>query len=308
MGIRIRGIGSYLPPKIVTNADLSEFVDTNHEWIFERSGIEQRHFVEHGTKTFEIASHAAKKALEVSGLQGSDIDLILVATTTPDQIFPSTAVHVQREIGAINAFAFDIQAVCAGFVYALSTARNFILSGQVKKVLVIGAEKFSSLLDFSDRTTAVLFGDGAGALVLERSIESNDFGASWLKSNGELADLLYCDNHIHMNGKEVFKNAIRLMSDSVVKILEQENLSLEDIDFIIPHQANIRIIEGIAQKLGLSLEKIVITINIHGNTSAASIPLAFDTAVRSEKIKRGDKLLFVGLGGGLAWGSFLLTY
>ncbi len=308
MGIRIRGAGSYLPPKIVTNHDLSKLMDTSHEWIVERSGIEQRHFAEKATKTFELASHAAKKALERSGLQGSDIDLIIVGTTTPDQVFPSTAVHVQREISANNAFAFDIQAVCAGFIYALSTARNFILSGQVKTVLVIGAEKYSSLLDFNDRTTAVLFGDGAGALVLEHAPEPCDSGASWLKSNGELADLLYCDTHIHMNGKEVFKNGIRLMSDAVVKILEQEKLSLDDIDFIIPHQANSRIIEGIAQKLGISLEKIVMTINIHGNTSAASIPLAFDTAVQSGRIKRGDRLLFVGLGGGLTWGSFLLTY
>jgi 3-oxoacyl-[acyl-carrier-protein] synthase-3 len=308
MGIRISGTGSYLPPKVVTNHDLSKIMDTNHQWIVERSGIEERHFADEGVKTFELAVQAAKKALIEAHLQGSDIDAIIVATTTSDQVFPSTAVHVQREIGASNAFAFDVQAVCAGFIYALSTARSFILSGQAKRVLVIGAEKFSSLLDFTDRTTAVLFADGAGAIILEHDAKVKDLGASWLKSNGDLAHLLYCDTKIHMEGAEVFKNGIRMMADAAVKILEQENISLDQIDFIIPHQANIRMIEGIAQKLSFPLEKIMITINMHGNTSAASIPLALDHGVQTGKIKRGDKLLCVGLGGGLAWGSFLLTY
>ncbi len=307
MGIKIQGTGSYLPSHVVTNHDLSELMPTNHEWIIERTGIASRHFAK-DQKNYELGAIAAKKALLNARLDPLDIDAILVATTTSDQIFPSTAVHIQRELGASNAFAFDIQAVCAGFVYGLSIARSFLLSGQARRILLIGSEKFSPLLDFDDRTTAILFGDGAGAVILENTSDSNDDGACYLKSNGDLSHILYCSGHIHMEGKEVFKNAVKLMCDAALILLSEQGLTLDDVDVIIPHQANLRIIQSIAQRLKVEEDKFVITLENHANTSAASIPLALHQAICTHKVKRGDKILFVGLGAGLAWGAFLMTY
>jgi 3-oxoacyl-[acyl-carrier-protein] synthase-3 len=308
MGIKISGIGAYLPEKVFTNHDFEKILDTNHEWIYTRTGIASRHFAKEGEKTFHLGTHAAARALTDANIQATDIDCILVATTTPDDTFPSCGVHIQREIGASKAFAFDIQAVCAGFIYGLSLARSLIISGDAKRVLLVAAERFSSILDFKDRSTAILFGDGAGAFVLEESSQKKDFGYSFLKSQGEGAGLLYANEKIFMNGAEVFKNAIRLMSQSVLEVLKKANLSLSDIDVIVPHQANQRIIEGIAQKLGLPIEKFIVSIQNHGNTSAASIPLAFWEGIKAGQIKRGQKILFVGLGAGLAFGAFIIEY
>ena len=310
MGIRIKSCVSYLPPHIFHNNDFSKHFETSHQWILERTGIEERRFADSSTKTYEMGALAALNALKNASYSAQDIDAIIVATTTPDEIFPGTAVHIQREIGAKNAFAFDVQAVCAGFVYGLSIARSFILSKQAKKVLVIGCEKFSSLLDFKDRTTAILFGDGAGAMILEESDDLDDNGFSVLKSDGDFAHLLKCSSpqNIYMSGKDVFKNGILLMSNVCKELLQIENLSIKNIDCLVPHQANLRIIKGIADSLGCPLEKIAISIQKHGNTSAASIPLAFSDAVSKQQIKKGDNILFTALGGGLAWGAVRLTF
>ncbi len=308
--------GSYLPKKIMTNKDLESIVDTSDEWIEQRSGIKQRHIAAEDETTSDMAVQAARKAIEASGLSVQDIDGIIVATTTPDLTFPSVAVKVQSALGIPAGIAFDVQAVCTGFVYALATADNFIKAGQLKKVLVIGAEKMSAVLDWSDRTTCVLFGDGAGAVILEAGDEEEGgILSTHLYADGNYKDILYTNGgvsttgksgHIVMHGREVFKHAVKLMSGAVTAALEENNMQASDIDWLVPHQANARIIEATAKKLNLSMDKVVMTVAHHGNTSAASIPLAFDQAMREGKIKAGEYVLFEALGGGLTWGSALV--
>ncbi|MGN7438327.1 MAG: beta-ketoacyl-ACP synthase III [Alcanivorax sp.] len=312
---RIISTGSYLPEKIMSNSDLEKIVETSDEWIFQRSGIKNRHIAADEQSTSDLAVNAARNALDSAGLKPDDIDGIIVATTTPDQTFPSVAVMVQEKLGVPVGIAFDVQAVCTGFVYALSVADNFIKAGQLKRVLVIGAEKMSSILDWTDRTTCVLFGDGAGAVILEAQ-ENSDAGilSTHLYADGRMKDILYTDGgvsttknsgHIVMHGREVFKHAVTLMADAVVKALEENNLEGSAIDWLVPHQANIRIIEATARKLSLPMERVVVTVANHGNTSAASIPLALDHAVRNGQVKEGQLVLFEALGGGLTWGSAL---
>ena len=308
--------GSYLPEKVMTNSDLEKIVDTSDEWIFQRSGIKQRHIAAKSQSTSDMAVLAARNAMEQANISPQDIDGIIVATTTPDQTFPSVAVSVQSAIGVPVGVAFDVQAVCTGFVYALSIADNFIKAGQLKRVLVIGAEKMSSILNWEDRTTCVLFGDGAGAVILEAQENSNSgILSTHLYADGGLKDILYTDGgvsttgesgHIVMHGREVFKHAVNLMTGAVRAALEENKLSVEDIDWLVPHQANIRIIESTAKKLSLPMENVIVTVQNHGNTSAASIPLAFDQAMRACKIKKGELVLFEALGGGLTWGSALI--
>ncbi len=309
--------GSYLPEKIMTNNDLAKMVDTSDEWIFQRSGIKSRHIAAKDQSSSDMAVRAAQKALDDAGLKACDIDGIIVATTTPDQTFPSVAVSVQAAIGAPVGLAFDVQAVCTGFVYALAVADNFIKAGQLKRILVIGAEKMSSILDWSDRTTCVLFGDGAGAVILEACEGGQGKGvlSTHLYADGNMRDLLYTNGgvsttgtsgHIVMQGREVFKHAVNLMAQAVNAALDENNISAEQIDWLIPHQANSRIIESTAKKLSLPMERVILTVENHGNTSAASIPLAFDEARKSGKAKTGDLVLFEALGGGLTWGSALV--
>ncbi|MGH1377295.1 MAG: beta-ketoacyl-ACP synthase III [Alphaproteobacteria bacterium] len=314
--------GSYLPEKILTNSELEKIVDTSDEWIFQRSGIRSRRIAAENESTSDMAVNAAKDALDCAGINPADIDGIIVATTTPDQTFPSVAVSVQHALGVPVGIAFDVQAVCSGFIYALSVADNFIKAGQMKRVLVIGAEKMSSIIDWSDRATCVLFGDGAGAVVLEaQESENNSNGAGLLSThlyaNGSMKDLLYTNGgvsttgdsgHIVMQGREVFKHAVRLMADAVNVALDKNNMSANDIDWLVPHQANLRIIESTAKKLSMPMDRVVVSVEGHGNTSAASIPLAFDGAVKDGRIKRGDLVLFEALGGGLTWGSALLRF
>lgn len=311
--------GSYLPKKVATNADLEKIVDTSDEWIFQRSGIKERRIAAEGEATSDLAIHAARQALERSGLKPEDIDGVIVATTTPDQTFPAVAVKVQAALDIPAGIAFDVQAVCTGFIYALSVADNFIKNSQLKNVLVIGAEKMSSILNWEDRTTCVLFGDGAGAIILQgqNSDENSGVFSTHLYANGKLADLLYTDGgvsstgksgHIVMQGREVFKNAVNLMAAAVEEALLENNITASDIDWLVPHQANSRIIESTAKKLGLSMDKVIMTVDRHGNTSAASIPLAFDEAVTKGDIKKGQLVLFEALGGGLTWGSALVRY
>jgi 3-oxoacyl-[acyl-carrier-protein] synthase III len=318
----ITGTGSYLPERILTNEEISEMVDTSDEWIVARSGIKQRHIAAEGELTSDLGTKAAEKALEAAGLTADDIDLVLVATATPDQTFPATATTIQKNLGMKGGFAFDIQAVCTGFIYALSTADNFVKSGQVNRALVIGAETFSRIIDWEDRTTCVLFADGAGALILEASEEegtNQDRGmlTSHLHSDGNHHDLLYVDGgpsstqttgHLRMAGKEVFKHAVTNLASVVGEALEATNLETSDIDWLIPHQANKRIIDGTGRKLKLDPSKVVVTVDRHGNTSAASVPLALDEAVRDGRIKRGDLLLLEAMGGGFTWGSALVRY
>ncbi len=312
--------GSYLPEKVLTNKDLEKIVDTSDEWIFQRSGIRQRHIAAENELTSDMAIIAARRALEQAGLKPSDIDGIIVATTTPDLTFPSTAVIVQAGLGAPVGLAFDVQAVCAGFIYALSTANGLICTGQAKRILVIGSEKLSSIIDWKDRTTCVLFGDGAGAVILEaheNSEEKSQEGilSTHLYADGSFKDILYTDGgvslnqtsgHIIMNGREVYKQAVNLMSEAVNKALKHNNLKSSDVDWLIPHQANIRIIESTAKKLGVPMEQVVVTVHNHGNTSAASIPMAMDEAMRSGQVKPGQLVLLEALGGGLTWGSALI--
>ncbi len=301
----------------MTNHDLAQIVDTSDEWIFQRSGIKERRIAADGQTTSDLAVEAAKKALESANLTAQDIDGIIVATTTPDQTFPAVAVKVQAALGAPVGIAFDVQAVCTGFVYALSVADNFIKNNQLRRVLVIGAEKMSSVLDWNDRTTCVLFGDGAGAVILEGKESDDDAGilSTHLYANGKYQDILYTDGgvsstqqsgHIVMHGREVFKHAVTLMAGAVNAALEHNEMSAQDIDWLVPHQANIRIIEATAKKLSMPIERVVLTVEKHGNTSAASIPLAFDEAVRAGDIKAGQTVLMEALGGGLTWGSALL--
>lgn len=314
----IAGTGSYLPERIVTNADMEKIVETTDEWIVQRSGIRQRHIAAEGQTTSDMAIIAAQRALESAGLTAADIDGVIVATTTPDQTFPSVAVKVQAALGCTPGPAFDVQAVCTGFVYAIATANHFVKSGQVKRMLVIGAEKMSSIVDWTDRTTCVLFADGAGAVILEgRGQGANGILSTHLYADGNYRDILYVNGgvsstgqvgHIIMHGREVFKHAVGLMADAVEAAFRENDITAEQIDWLVPHQANIRIIEATAKKLGLPMEKVIVTLENHGNTSAASIPLAFDAGVRSGKIKRGQTVLFEAMGGGLTWGSALLRY
>lgn len=318
----IRSTGAYLPEKILTNAELEKMVDTTDEWIVQRSGIKQRHIAAENQTTSDLAIGAARMALERSGLAPSDIDGVIVATTTPDQTFPAVAVKVQAALGLAPGLAFDVQAVCTGFVYALAVANNFITAGQSKRILVIGAEKMSSIVDWNDRTTCVLFADGAGALILEASEGKGTFDDSGIFSthlyaNGNQADLLHTDGgpsstgnagHIVMQGREVFKYAVQYMSDVVNEALEANGISGSDLDWLVPHQANIRIIEATAKKLNLGMEKVVVTVERHGNTSAASIPLALHEAVADGRIQRGQLILLEAMGGGLTWGSALVRF
>lgn len=316
--------GSYLPEKVLTNSDLAKFVDTTDEWITKRTGIRKRHMAAEGEKTSDMATRAAERALKAAGLTGKDIDAIFLATTTPDQTFPATAVTVQDNIGmGDRGFAFDIQAVCSGFIYALSTADNFIKAGQINRALVIGAEHFTRLLDWDDRTTCVLFGDGAGAVVLEAddnakgTKEDRGIITTHLHSEGAHRGLLYVDGgpsstqttgHVRMNGKEVFRHAVTRMSEAIVEAMEASGVSPEEVNWLVPHQANARIIDATAQKLSLPPEKVVLTVAEHGNTSAASIPLALSTAVEDGRIQRGELILMEAMGGGLTWGAALARW
>lgn len=315
---RIIATGSYLPEKFLTNFDLEKIVDTTENWIVERTGIKKRHIAAENELTSDIATKAALKALENSGLKAEDIDMIILATTTPDLTFPATATTVQANIGAKSAFAFDIQAVCSGFVYALSTANNFIKSGQVKRVLVIGADILSRIVDWKDRNTCVLFGDGAGAVIVEATNE-NDRGilSANLHSDGTLNSILKTSGgtsfnqnsgFIEMSGKEVFKHAVEKMSKSVLSALSAANLTTKDIDLLVPHQANARILTAVADRLELPAEKVIMTVENHANTSAASIPLALDFANSQNRIKKGDVVVLEALGGGLTWGSIVLKW
>jgi 3-oxoacyl-[acyl-carrier-protein] synthase-3 len=313
------GCGSFLPKKILTNDEISETVDTSDQWIVERTGIHERHVAGEGEFTSDLAVAAAREAIASAGLQPTDIDLIIVATTTPDLTFPSTAAIVQAKLGAGPGAAFDIQAVCTGFVYAISTAEKFLISGQHKRALVIGAETFSRILDWSDRATCVLFGDGAGALVLEAQSEEVAGGrgviASYLRCDGRLVDLLYVDGgvsstqttgHVRMQGNKVFREAVERISEAMVKVSEQAGIDPTEIDWFVPHQANERIIHGVVKKLSLRPDQVVSTIAHQGNTSAASIPLAYCQAVADGRIKRGDLVMLEAMGGGLTWGAALL--
>lgn len=318
MRASIRSTGAYLPEKILTNADLEKMVDTSDEWIEQRSGIKSRHIAADDETTADLAIHAAKQALERSGLNPEDIDGVIVATTTPDQTFPAVAVKVQAALGIPVGLAFDVQAVCTGFVYALATANNFIAQRQARRILVVGAEKMSSIVNWEDRTTCVLFADGAGAVILEATEEA-DKGilSTHLYANGNQKDLLYTDGgpsstgtsgHVIMHGRDVFKHAVAYMADAVNEALKANSVSADDIDWLVPHQANIRIIEATAKKLAMPMDKVVVTVDHHGNTSAASIPLALDKAVTDGRIKPGQLLLLEAMGGGLTWGSALLRY
>lgn len=314
---RILGTGSYLPSRIVTNADLEAIVDTTASWIKERTGIEKRHLVADGETCCDLAEAAARNALDAAGVAPETLDLILVATTTPDQIFPSTACLLQHRLGVRGCAAFDLQAVCTGFVYAMGVADQFIRTGTVKRALVVGSETLSRILNWSDRGTCVLFGDGAGAVVLEASDEPGII-STHLHADGAYKDLLQVPggignghrepNFIEMKGNEVFRVAVTTLGRIVDETLEANGLSKSDIDWLIPHQANIRIIQATARKLDLPMDRVVVTVAEHGNTSAASIPLALDEAVRDGRIIRGELLLMEAFGGGFTWGSVLVRY
>ena len=319
---RITGTGSYLPPRRLTNADLAaelqvKGVETSDAWIVERTGIRARHFVADGVYSSDLALEACKVALEAAGLLPQDIDLIIVATSTPDMVFPSTACILQNKLGANGGAAFDVQAVCSGFVYALTIADAMIRTGGAKRALVVGAEVFSRILDFTDRTTCVLFGDGAGAVVLEASDEPGIL-ASDLHADGKHVGILCVPGHVSggqvlgdpllkMDGQAVFKLAVGVLEDAARAVLSKAGKVEADIDWLVPHQANIRIMQGTARKLKLPMDKVIVTVDQHGNTSAASIPLALDFAVRSGKAKPGDTLMLEGVGGGFTWGAVLLN-
>ncbi|MEP3295865.1 MAG: beta-ketoacyl-ACP synthase III [Pseudoruegeria sp.] len=315
------GVGHYLPERVVENSEFVEWLDTSDEWIRSRSGIERRHFAAEGQTTSDLAVKAAENALKNAGLEADDLNAIIVATSTSDLTFPSAATMVQAKLGMTQGFAFDVQAVCAGFVFALTNANALIVSGQAKRVLVIGAETFSKLMDWTDRGTCVLFGDGAGALILEaqdgegtaadRGILSTD-----LNSDGRFKDILYVDGgvasqstgYLRMEGKEVFRHAIEKLAKTANTSLEKAGLSHDDVDWIVPHQANLRIIKGTAQKMKLPMENVIVTVQDHGNTSAASIPLALSVGVATGKIKKGELLVTEAIGGGLAWGSVVIRW
>ncbi|MBT3520070.1 MAG: ketoacyl-ACP synthase III [Gammaproteobacteria bacterium] len=304
---KIIGTGGYLPKKILTNKDLESIVDTTDEWILERTGIKQRHIAEENETTSSMATQASLDAINSAGIKESDIDLIIVATTTPDQIFPSTACIVQNKLN-IKAPAFDVQAACTGFIYALSIADNYIKTGMNKNVLVIGAEKYSNLLDWSDRSTCVLFGDGAGAVVLSAQSKEGII-SSHIHADGQYNDLLSVENsHIKMKGNEVFKVAVNTLSKLVDETLTKNNMKKSDIDWLVPHQANLRIIKAAARKLSMPIDNVVVTVDNHANTSAASIPLALNEAVKDGRIKSDQVILLEAFGSGFTWGSVLLRY
>lgn len=315
----VRGVGGYLPEKVLTNEDLSKMVDTTDEWITARTGIRKRHIAADGQTTSDLGAEAARRAMKAAGVGPDDIDLIIVATATPDYTFPATATVVQNKLGITRGAAFDLQAVCSGFVYAVATADNFLARGQFERALVIGAETFSRILDWSDRSTCVLFGDGAGAIVLERrtKVEAGDRGVKGihLRSDGRYRDLLYVDGgpsttqtvgHLRMVGNQVFKHAVGKISDSVKAAAADANIAVKDIDWFVPHQANQRILSAVAERLGLEDHKVISTVADHGNTSAASVPLALAAAVDDGRVKRGDLILIEAIGGGLTWGSALI--
>ncbi len=318
----IRATGSYLPARALSNDELARRVDTSDQWIVERTGIRQRHIAAEDERTSDLAIAAARQALERAGLEGEDIDLIVLATATPDYTFPATATMVQAAIGMTGGFAFDIQAVCSGFVYALATADNFLRCGQAHRALVIGAETFSRILDWEDRGTCVLFGDGAGAVVVEAGEGTGGAGdrgvlTSHLHSDGRYLDMLYVDGgpsttqssgYLRMKGREVFRHAVVHLAEVIEESLEAVGLTPDDIDWVVPHQANKRILDGTARRLGLPVEKVIMTVDRHANTSAASIPLALDEAVHDGRIREGDLLLLEAMGGGFTWGACLVRW
>ena len=315
---KITATGSYVPSKIVTNFDLSKDVETSDEWIVERTGIKQRHIADKSELTSDLAFKASQNLLENYKIKAEEIDMIIVATTSPDLTFPSTACILQNKLKAHKAFCFDVQAVCSGFIYALSIANNFIQNGSVKRVLVVGSETLSRIVDWNDRNTCVLFGDGAGAVMLEASTAENCGIISYsLHSDGSLIDILKTSGgssfnqkagFIEMSGREVFKHAVEKMANSVLETLAKVNLSVDDIDLLVPHQANLRILNSVATRLKIPLEKVIITVENHANTSAASIPLALDFANKNNRIKKGDLIILEALGGGLTWGSIALRW
>ena len=309
MGTRIVGTGVYLPKEILTNFDLEKMVDTSDEWITTRTGIKERRIAKEES-VVEMAKGASLEALESAGMDPEDLDLILVATLTPEKRFPSTACLLQAELGNKKGYAFDLSAACSGFIYALEVADGLLKSGKVGKALVVGVEKLSEIVDWSDRSTCVLFGDGAGAVVLERSEDESDILASKMFSDGSLWDILYADNcgYIKMKGRELFKVAVRNMEEACRKVLEEAGVSPEEVDLVIPHQANVRIINSLMERLGIPKERAFVNIDRYGNTSAASIPIALHEAVQEGRLKRGDLVLFTAMGGGLTWGATLLRY
>jgi 3-oxoacyl-[acyl-carrier-protein] synthase-3 len=318
----VLGCGSYLPQQTLTNAELAARIDTSDEWIVQRTGIRERHIAAEGEFTSHLAIHAAKAALADAGIDAQAIDLIVLATSTPDNTFPATAVAVQDGLGIHHGAAFDLQAVCSGFVFALATADNFLRSGSFKRALVIGAETFSRILDWNDRGTCVLFGDGAGAIVLEAQEQPGELSdrgvlTTHLRSDGRHKSKLYVDGgpsstktvgYLRMEGREVFKHAVGMITDVIVDAFNATNLTADDIDWFIPHQANKRIIDASAHKLHIAPQKVVLTVDLHGNTSAASIPLAISVAVKDGRVKKGDLVLLEAMGGGFTWGSALLRW
>jgi 3-oxoacyl-[acyl-carrier-protein] synthase-3 len=318
----VRGFGASLPKRVMTNREMEDKVDTSDEWIVQRTGIRQRYIAGEGETTASLGEGAARAALENAGLTPADIDVIIVATSTPDNTFPATAVNIQNRLGMHHGAAFDLQAVCSGFIFAVTTADAYIRGGLAKRVLVIGAETFSRILDWNDRTTCVLFGDGAGALVLEAQEGSGttaDRGVltAQLRSDGAHKEKLYVDGgpsttgtvgHLRMEGREVFKHAVGMITDVIEAAFEATGTTADDLDWLVPHQANRRIIDGSARKLGIPPEKVVVTVDLHGNTSAASIPLALSVAASDGRIKKGDLVLLEAMGGGFTWGSVLLRW
>ena len=318
----VRGLGASLPKRVMTNSEMEKKVDTSDEWIVQRTGIRQRHIAGEGETTASLGEAAARAALENAGLTPADLDVIIVATSTPDNTFPATAVNIQNRLGMHHGAAFDMQAVCSGFIFAVATADAYIRGGLARRVLVIGAETFSRLLDWNDRTTCVLFGDGAGAIVLEGQEQDGttaDRGVltAQLRSDGAHREKLYVDGgpsttgtvgHLRMEGREVFKHAVGMITDVIEAAFEATGTTAEDLDWLVPHQANRRIIDGSARKLGIPLEKVVVTVDLHGNTSAASIPLALSVAAADGRIKKGDLVLLEAMGGGFTWGSVLLRW
>ncbi len=315
------GVGHYLPERVVENAEFEKTLETTDEWIRSRSGIERRHFAAPDETTSDLAAHAANRALEMAGLTGADVDAIIVATSTADLTFPSAATMVQSKIGNTKGYAFDVQAVCAGFAFALSNANALIVSGQADRVMVIGAETFSRIMDWTDRSTCVLFGDGAGALLLEAQDgdgTSDDRGilSTDLNSDGSYRDLLYVDGGVstqttgvlRMEGQEVYRHAVEKLAQTAHTALDKAGLGADDVDWVVPHQANIRIIKSTARKLGVGMDRVVVTVQDHGNTSAASIPLALSVGVENGQIKRGDLIVTEAIGGGLAWGAVVLRW
>ena len=318
----VRGVGAALPRRVVTNKDFEKQLETSDEWIIQRTGIRQRYIASDDETTASLGEAAARRALDAAGLTAADIDLIVVATSTPNNTFPATAVEIQERLGMRQGFAFDMQAVCSGFVYAITSADLHIRGGLANRALVIGAETFSRILDWTDRTTCVLFGDGAGAVVLEAAegegkISDRGILAEALRSDGSHKDKLYVDGgpsttqtvgHLRMQGREVFKHAVGMITDVIEDVFSQAGVTAEDIDWFVPHQANKRIIDASAKKLGIADEKVVITVDRHGNTSAASVPLALNQAVSEGKIRKGDLVLLEAMGGGFTWGAVLLRW